>query len=94
MRKFIILFFVLYNASTVFSQNSIKGIIKDSETKEPVVGATALVQGSNNGARTDINGSFEIKNIPDGKQIIIFNIVGYEKTLRYFQFSNYTNQTD
>jgi len=86
MRNFIILFFVLYNASTVFSQNSIKGIIKDSETKEPVVGATALVQGSNNGARTDINGSFEIKNIPDGKQIIIFNIVGYEKRFDTFNF--------
>ena len=80
------LFFVLYNASTVFSQNSIKGIIKDSETKESLVGATAIVQGSNNGARTDINGSFEIKNIPDGKQIIIFNIVGYEKRFDTFNF--------
>jgi len=52
--------FLLLTISTfsVFAQEggTIRGTIKDSKTKEDIIGATILVQGINKGAATDVNG--------------------------------------
>jgi len=86
MKKLIVLLFATFNIINVFGQNIFKAVIKDSETKELLIGATAVVQGTTNGASADINGLLEIKNIQDGKQIIIFSFVGYEQRIDTFNF--------
>lgn len=86
MKKFIVLLFVTFNIVNVFGQNIFKAIIKDSETKELLIGATAVLQGTTNGASADINGIVEIKNVPDGEQIIVFSFVGYEQRTDTFNF--------
>jgi len=62
---------------TSYGQNNLKVIIKDAETKEPIIEATATLVGSNTKANTNINGYIEFKNIPDGLHIIKFQSSGY-----------------
>src|ERR1035437_4056794 len=49
-------------------------------------GSTALVKGSNKGSNADVNGKIEIRNIPDGKQTIVFSYIGYENKEVSFVF--------
>ncbi|TAD81169.1 MAG: TonB-dependent receptor [Bacteroidetes bacterium] len=67
---------VLYSA-VALGQNNFRANIKDAETKAPLIGATVVLQGSTNGATADQNGFVELKNIPNGKQVILFRFIGY-----------------
>lgn len=75
MKKLFLLLAIPFN--TLFAQNSFTAIIKDAETKEPLIGATVLLYGTTNGSTTDLNGMVTISNIPDGKQVILFRFIGY-----------------
>ena len=79
MKKLILLLTVSLNITCLFSQNDYKAIIKDSQTGEPLMGATAVVQSTTIGAASDVNGTVEIENVPDGRQVIIFSFVGYKQ---------------
>ncbi len=70
MRKRLWLFIAacLMTASMAFAQ-SVTGKVVDSQTGEPVVGATVIVVGTSNGAAADINGNFTINNVPNGSRI-------------------------
>lgn len=68
----------------VNAQNTFKVIVKDSLTNEPLIGSTAILKGIIKGSSANLNGEIEIKNIPDGKQTIVFSYIGYEnKELTY-----------
>lgn len=86
MKKFILLLIAVMNIVTVFGQNSLKVVIKDSETKEPLIGATAVLEKTTKGASADVTGMLIIENIPDGKQLIVFSYVGYETRKDTFDF--------
>lgn len=68
------------------AQNIFKATIKDSLTYETLIGSTAIIKGTANGSSADLNGKIEIKNIPDGKQTIVFGFIGYEKKELAFIF--------
>jgi TonB-linked SusC/RagA family outer membrane protein len=55
--------------------NEIKGKITDDKG-QPLEGATVLVKGTNNGAKTDANGNFSINAEPNSTLIVSY--VGYE----------------
>ena len=86
MKKFILPLLAFIYTSLAFSQHTFKAIIKDNESKELLLGATAILQGTANGASADQNGYIEIKNIPHGKQTIIFSYVGYQEKRNTFLF--------
>jgi iron complex outermembrane recepter protein len=80
-----ILLCVLFSLCTSFAfaqSGSITGKITDTETKEALIGVTILIDGTNKGEITDLDGSFTIKNIPIGTQIVRIKYVGYEETTR------------
>jgi outer membrane receptor for ferrienterochelin and colicins len=85
-KKIILLLFAAFSITSVFAQNTFKAIIKDSETKEPLIGATAILEGTTNGATADISGLIIISNIPNGKQEIQFRYIGYEEHEQEFEF--------
>jgi iron complex outermembrane receptor protein len=70
----------------VGAQNTFKAIVKDSTSNQLLFGSTALVKGSNKGGNADVNGKIEIRNIPDGKQTIVFSYIGYENKEVSFVF--------
>lgn len=86
MKPHALFIMLLINSSLAYSQNTFKTIIRDAETKEPLTGATVVLQGTANGAGADVNGLAEIKDIPDGKQVIEFRYIGYETKTDTFTF--------
>ncbi|MBT28020.1 MAG: SusC/RagA family TonB-linked outer membrane protein [Thalassobius sp.] len=60
------------------SDKVIRGTITDSETNEPLIGASVIVKGTNLGTITDIDGKFSL-SIPDDAETLVFSYVGYEK---------------
>lgn len=79
MQKIILSVMVLIYSVVAIAQSTFKAEIKDAESKEVLTGATATLQGTAIGSTADQNGYIEIKNIPDGKQIIIFRYKGYQE---------------
>lgn len=86
---FILCFFVFTKA---YNQNTFQAVIKDAHTKEPLIGATAVLVGTTTGASADLKGLVTINNIPNGTQIIVFSFVGYETRKDTFEFPLPSNQ--
>ena len=60
-KHFVLLFlFCAIPFGMSFAQSTIKGTVND-ETGEPVIGASVKVQGTNDGAITDLDGNFTVK---------------------------------
>lgn len=78
MQKIILPLLALIYSAVAFGQNTFKAQLKDAESKEVLIGATAILQGTTNGSSADQNGYIEIKNITNGKQLITFHYIGYQ----------------
>ncbi len=64
-----------------FSQNfeqTIRGTVKDADTKQPLIGAAIAVLNSTYGAVTDIDGNFKIENVPVGRISLQASYISYE----------------
>lgn len=73
-------FFILFIAAG--AQNltqTIRGIVTDKSSNEPLIGAVIIVQSTDSaiGTATDSNGSFKLQNVPIGRQTIQINMIGY-----------------
>jgi outer membrane receptor for ferrienterochelin and colicins len=68
------------------NKNSVKVLIKNEETKQPVPGATITLKETQNTVTTDANGQAELINIPDGEQTLEVFSPGYETKELKFTF--------
>ena len=60
-----------------FAQNKVTGVVLESETGEPIGGASVRVKGlSGVGAATDVNGRFTIQNIPSSSKTLTVSFIG------------------
>lgn len=71
---------------TTNSKNSLKLLIKNEETKQPVAGASVTVKETQITVTTDISGKAELINIPDGEQTLEIFSAGYETRELKFTF--------
>ena len=55
----------------------VRGMVIGSDNKEPLIGAPILIDGTNKGVATDIDGQFALKLPPDTSLVI--SLIGYEK---------------
>ena len=85
-RLFLLAFIMFGQIGIVFAQNTFRAILKDEDTKEPLIFANAVLEDTQIGAATDTSGSLTIKNIPDGKQTFVFSYVGYRSKEKSFKF--------
>ena len=53
------------------AQSVITGTVLSIEDETPVVGASVKVQGTNDGAVTDMYGRFSLKNVKSGTKLVI-----------------------
>ncbi len=74
---FPILIILLLCSIPIFSAE-IKGIVTDSRTGEPLIGANVYILGTSIGAAADINGFYIIKDLAPGKYIIKASFVVYK----------------
>ena len=80
MRYFTLLIVAAFTMGCQFlnAQNClIKGKITDSTTKEPLLGATISIQGTNVGIATNTRGEYQIKRLSTGTYTITASYVGY-----------------
>ena len=59
-----------------FAQMTITGTVKDALNNDPLVGVNVLVEGTSNGAVTDLDGKYEIE-VATGNEILVFSYIGY-----------------
>lgn len=78
-KLFFLLFAILFSSVSAFSQNVIKGIVIDKDTKEALIGVSVYSEASKIGSSTDLDGSFSLKTSAQGQ--VTFTYVGY-KTLK------------
>lgn len=55
---------------------SVKGVVKDEQTSEPMPGVNILVKGSSKGTTTDFDGNFEIQ--AKAGDVLEFSYIGYK----------------
>ena len=73
-----VLFFAGIDAYSA-ERSSISGFIKDSVSKETLIGATVYLKNTKSGTRTNKNGYYVITDVPAGKYKLIVSCVGYKK---------------
>ena len=66
-------------ATITNAQNTLDVIVVSEENKETLIGATLLLKGTTNGISTNSQGAALLKNIPNGKQTIVFSYIGYQQ---------------
>lgn len=82
MSKFLqfILLLIVSTPILIFSQTGkIVGKVTDLETGDALIGANVLVNGTNLGAATDVNGDYVILNTPPGTYTIVARYIGYRE---------------
>lgn len=66
----------MFAVSMAFAQKTVTGSVVESETGEPIIGASVLVKGTQIGAPTDLNGKFTIKNVPNSAKTLVVSYIG------------------
>ena len=55
----------------------VRGMVIDAEDKEPVIGASVVIDGTNKGVATNVDGQFALNLPPDSSLVISY--IGYKK---------------
>ena len=73
---------LLFAKLSLFAQKgNVRGFVYDKENGEPVMFCNVIIEGKSIGASTDVNGFFNITNVPAGKHTLFVTYIGYD-TLR------------
>ena len=68
----------LVSSGSFMNAEALTGKVTGSETGQPLVGANVIVEGSNKGGATDVNGYFKISGLQRGNYTVIASFIGYE----------------
>lgn len=83
MMSKILQFILLLIVSTpilIYSQTGkVVGKVTDLESGDALIGANVLINGTNLGAATDVNGDFVILNIPPGTYTLVARYIGFRE---------------
>ncbi|PLX23582.1 MAG: hypothetical protein C0600_14605 [Ignavibacteria bacterium] len=87
---------ILFPVAAMAQTGKIAGKVTDRETGEPLIGANVVIEGTDRGAATNINGEYVILNVPIGKVTLVSSYIGYQQiTIRDILIkSNETTSTD
>ncbi len=78
-RLHITLFLILFTAGTALAQAGfISGKVTDADDGEPLIGANVMIEGTDRGASTDLDGNFRILNVRPGTYTLVVRYIGYQ----------------
>lgn len=80
------LLFLLMLPLSVLAQSTVTGTVSESATGLPIPGANVIVEGTNNGTTTDIDGNYTLNGVSAGNRIV-FSFIGFAN-----QVVEYTGQ--
>ena len=76
----------LMSVNMVFAQTQqVVGTVIDSETGEPLVGASVKVEGTTIGAITDLDGKFTLRNLPRSAKQVVVSYMGMNTVKAYIK---------
>ncbi|MDR0686341.1 MAG: carboxypeptidase-like regulatory domain-containing protein [Dysgonamonadaceae bacterium] len=79
IKRLCLTFFLLAEIATLNAQTgTVTGIITDKKSGESIIGAIVLIENTNAGAITDIDGKFVISGITAGKYILKASYLSYQ----------------
>lgn len=84
-QKFLLLLLML--PLTALAQSTVSGNVRDNATGEPLPGVNVIVEGTQNGTATDMDGNFTLGNVKQGDRLV-FSFIGYINSV-----VNYTGQS-
>ena len=78
LKKFVLLAAISFFSLSAFADVTVKGVVIDAETNEPIIGATVVEKGrATNGAATDFDGAFTL-TLPSNDSKIVVSYIGME----------------
>jgi iron complex outermembrane receptor protein len=83
MRKSLLLFLfaTLFGLGLTYAQGNggklITGKLLDTQTKEPLIGATVTIKGTTKAASVSLDGTFKIRVPEEGTTTLVFSYIGY-----------------
>ena len=82
----VLLIFLCMTIGMITAQvTKVTGIVIDADSNEPIIGASVLVKGTTIGSITDVNGRYEITNIPKGSKTLT---ISFGKPIPWQTFDN------
>lgn len=79
MKQFILtVLFCLTVSYGISAQNTVKGVVKDSNSEKVLEGVSIRIEGRSESQVTKKDGAFSLQNLPDGKFILTIGKTGYE----------------
>ena len=90
MRKLLIIFSLAFCSLSVWGQNNVavlKGKVVDSVDGYPLIGASVIVEGTEYGTITDVDGNYELR-IPQQKCEVTFSYIGYDDEVKLYTGKN------
>jgi outer membrane receptor for ferrienterochelin and colicin len=69
-----------------FSQNTFTCLLTDAGSGEPLSNVSVLLKSTGKGSSSDANGKLVLKNISNGKHLLIFSSIGYKEQILEFTF--------
>lgn len=77
MMKKVFFFLLLVTPQFIFSQITVTGIVRDSESGETLPFATVAMKGSQQGTSTNLDGHFTLLNVASDTSTLVISYVGY-----------------
>lgn len=77
-RSILFILLALISTTALAQTGIIRGTVKDGKTKESLIGCTVRVDGTQLGATTDIEGNFNITNVPAATHKLIISYISYQ----------------
>ena len=78
-QRFCFIIVLLSLSFSMFAQTgTIRGNVFDKESGEPIIYGNVLLQGTNKGTTTNIDGFFTIANVEPGKYTLVATYIGYD----------------
>ena len=78
MRKLIIGLALCLVTSALWAQNSLKGKVLNSQSKEPLSGASIWIESLRKGTVSDLDGEFTLEKLPQGNVQVRVSYLGFE----------------
>ena len=63
---------------SLFAQTTITGRVRDAKTSEPLPFANIYINNTTVGVAANAKGEYELNNVPEGLNEVVFSFVGYE----------------
>jgi len=77
MKQYLFILLSFFTVSLFAQQVKLTGKVISANDKQPMIGLTVIVKGTNNGTMTDLDGNYTLTNVSKNATIV-FSMVGYK----------------